>query len=104
MPEVIEERAAPVVVDVAVRDRQHVVGPERGKWRVGVVYRCLEALKLLIRREARRDALRPPSERLADEAAGPERPRASVIDGVREIEGVLRPGHRHVGEAALLRD
>ena len=102
--EAVEQRAAPVVVDVAVGDRQHVVGSERGQRRVGLLGRDLEALELLVGREPRRDPLGLPAERLADEAAGPEGARPAVVDGVREIEGVLRARHRDVGEAPLLGD
>ena len=48
--EAIEQRAAPVVVDVAVRDGEDVVRPERRKRRVGFLRRDLKPLELLVRR------------------------------------------------------
>src|SRR5438093_487135 len=102
--EAIEQRAAPVVLDVRVRDGEHVVGAERGERRVGLLRRDLEALQLFVRREPRREPFRLAAQRLADEAARAEGASAAVIDRVGEEEGVLRPGHRDIHEPTLLGD
>ena len=102
--EAVEQRAAPVVVDVAVGDGQDVVRPERRQRGVGFLRRDLEALQLLVCREARRDPFGLASERLANEAARSEGAGPTVVDGVREVEGVLRARHGDVGQTAFLGD
>ena len=102
--EAIAERAAAVVVDLGVRDRQDVVGTEPRERTVNFSWGGGEPLKLVVCREP--DALRlgSPAEGLADEPARPVPARAAVVRGAGEEERILGPGHRHVREAPLFGD
>ena len=102
--EVVAQRAATVVVDLGVRDGQHVVGAQARERAVDFRRRSSETLELVVRREPSASRGRPPAKGLADEPAGPVPAGPAVIGRAGEEERVLGPGHRDVREPALLGD
>ena len=102
--EAVAQRAAPVLIDLGVRDGEHVVRAEARERAVHVRGRWRESLQLVVGGEA--DALRgrPATEGFADEAARPVASGPAVVRRTGEEERILGPGHRDVGQPPLLRD
>src|SRR5437867_3995938 len=104
MLEPIQERALLIVVDRLVRDGEDVVGAEGRQRGVSFAGRLLKALELLSHLKPRAEPRGLAPERLGNEPARARGALVAVVDRAREIEGVLRSCHGHVGETALFGD